>query len=164
MALESSYVAQARRDTVLVALSLLGLPYLWCGNMPTQGGMDCSGFVQWVLAHAGWEPWKSRFPLSLDMTSEDLRAACAPLAQGERLQPADLVFYGKMKASHVMFVTATAPGDDEMAVEVIGQSKGDSSVTSVALALAKGARVRTFSRANYRSDFLCVRHPWLRAA
>lgn len=37
------------------ALACLNVPYRWGGDNPVQG-MDCSGFVQWVLKSVGLDP------------------------------------------------------------------------------------------------------------
>ena len=45
-------VVQKCRETIIeLAISLLGVPYLWGGR--SSFGYDCSGFVQMVLKTAG---------------------------------------------------------------------------------------------------------------
>lgn len=72
--------------------SLLGAPYLWGGR--TVAGIDCSAFVQLVLAEQG-------VPLPRDAC--DQFAACVGLAAGDRPVEGDLAFFARPgeRASHV---------------------------------------------------------------
>lgn len=110
-----------RREVVEYALSLVGTPYVWGGEWlkktpagypygaQAHGGVDCSGFVWYVLRRkaAGWEPrnrpyqgWS--FPER--SSSEMARAAEKRLAY-RQLLPGDVVFFApngrRSKASGV---------------------------------------------------------------
>lgn len=116
----SSY-GPVRREVVQYALSLVGTPYVWGGEWvkktpagypygaQAHGGVDCSGFVWYVLRKkaAGWAPagrpyagWS--FP---ERSSADMAAATKKRLSYRRLQPGDVVFFApggrKSKASSV---------------------------------------------------------------
>lgn len=116
----SSY-GDVRREVVQYALSLVGTPYVWGGEWTrqtpagypygaqTHGGVDCSGFVWYVLRTKapGWAPvgrpyagWS--FP---ERSSADMAAATKERLSYRRLQPGDVVFFApdgtKSKASSV---------------------------------------------------------------
>ncbi|MFB5190566.1 C40 family peptidase [Alicyclobacillus fastidiosus] len=98
-ATQPSYVAQQTSDLVSAssnsiisfAQTFLGTPYVWGGTSPS--GFDCSGFTQYVMAHAG---------VSIPRTSEAQFATGVPVSEGN-LQPGDLVFFSTYApgASHV---------------------------------------------------------------
>lgn len=116
----SSY-GPVRREVVQYALSLVGTPYVWGGEWARKtpagypygaqahGGVDCSGFVWYVLRkkEPGWAPagrpyagWQ--FP----ERSSALMAAATKKRLGYRqLQPGDVVFFApdgtKSKATAV---------------------------------------------------------------
>jgi cell wall-associated NlpC family hydrolase len=109
-----------RREVVDFALSLVGTPYVWGGEWAKKtaagypygaqphGGVDCSGFVWYVLREktTGWAPdrpyrgWS--FP---ERSSSDMAAAAKDRLGYKRLQPGDVVFFApdgtKSKASAV---------------------------------------------------------------
>lgn len=146
------------RERVQVALRILhGSLYVWGGNIVSDGGMDCSGFVQSCLMEAGIEPWASKFPTKLDLTAQGLHDQLAPIGPDEHPLPGDLAFYGPNEKSinHVMLVELMEPGGER--VQVVGASRGDRSCTSPDVALDKGARVKTFPRHTYRADFVAFR-------
>ena len=151
----------ARERIVLVARSLVGLPYVWGSNTPAAGGMDCSGFAQWCWAVAGIEPWASQFPNGRDETAAGLWVGLDD--DGNHALPGDLAFYGSDPArpSHVVIVGAIS-GVPAAPSLVIGASRGDRTCMSPAIAMAKGARIRTFPSHLYRPDFLGFRRPALR--
>ncbi|HYO61535.1 MAG TPA: C40 family peptidase [Actinomycetota bacterium] len=116
----SSY-GPVRREVVEYALSLVGTPYVWGGEWAKKtpagypygaqahGGVDCSGFVWYVLRKKapGWAPagrpyagWA--FP---ERSSADMAAATKERLSYRRLQPGDVVFFApngrKSKASAV---------------------------------------------------------------
>lgn len=98
-----------RNELVLVALSQLGIPYLWGGNRP-EAGFDCSGLVRYVY----WQVMRVNLPR---VTWDQARAA-RPIDLRD-LRPADLVFFNTLRRefSHVglylgrdRFVHAPATG------------------------------------------------------
>lgn len=116
----SSY-GPVRREVVEYALSLVGTPYVWGGEWVRKtpagypygeqphGGVDCSGFVWYVLRRkeAGWAPpgrpyagWS--FP---ERSSAQMAAATEKRLGYRQLQPGDVVFFAsngrKSKASSV---------------------------------------------------------------
>ncbi len=116
----SSY-GPVRRHVVQYALSLVGTPYVWGGEWvrktpsgypygaQAHGGVDCSGFVWYVLRKKapGWSPvgrpyqgWA--FP---ERSSADMAAAAKKRLGYRQLQPGDVVFFApsgaRSKASAV---------------------------------------------------------------
>jgi cell wall-associated NlpC family hydrolase len=116
----SSY-GTVRRKVVEFALSLVGTPYVWGGEWAkktpagypygaqSHGGVDCSGFVWYVLREkaSGWAPsgrpyrgWS--FP---ERSSSQMAAATDKKLGYRQLQPGDVVFFApdgrKSKATSV---------------------------------------------------------------
>lgn len=91
--LESS--RQQKVDTVIAASkALLGTPYVWGGESPSEGGFDCSGLTQYVFKKAGY---------NLNRISSD-QAKQGTSVSRSNLQPGDLVFYsfqGNGSINHV---------------------------------------------------------------
>lgn len=74
---------QQKIDTVVAtAKSLLGTPYVWGGESPTEGGFDCSGFTQYVFSKAGYTLNR----VSTEQAKQGIAVSWA------NLQPGDLVF------------------------------------------------------------------------
>ncbi|WP_030669865.1 NlpC/P60 family protein [Streptomyces sp. NRRL B-1347] len=73
---------------VAYAREQLGLPYLWGGDGPAAGdpGFDCSGLTKAAYAAAD---------VPLPRTAERQFAAGPRVLEGQRLEPGDLVFYGR---------------------------------------------------------------------
>ena len=73
----------------------LGTPYVWGGSSP-ETGMDCSGYVCWVLNKSGWDVGRT--------TANGLWQKAAKISEQEA-KPGDLVFfegtYDTPGASHV---------------------------------------------------------------
>lgn len=92
----------AGSDIVSIALSLTGIPYVYGGSTPA--GFDCSGFTQYVYAHAG---------ISIPRTSGEQGYAGTFVSAAEA-RPGDLVWhsYGHVGiyAGNGMVVEATTPG------------------------------------------------------
>jgi len=68
---------------IAYASKFLGTPYLWGGTTPS--GFDCSGFTQYVYRHFG---------VSLGRTTKNQIKDGVAVSR-DKLQPGDLVFYGK---------------------------------------------------------------------
>lgn len=73
-------------DYVRTGLRLLGVPYLWGGR--SAEGLDCSGFVQLVLARAGLP-----CPRDSDQQREALGAPLEPKDDWSRVRHGDFVFF-----------------------------------------------------------------------
>lgn len=69
---------------ISTAKSLLGTPYLWGGTSPEAGGLDCSGFTQYVFNKAGYQ---------LNRITRD-QAKQGSYVAYNNLRPGDLVFSG----------------------------------------------------------------------
>lgn len=95
-------VNAASGDIVSIAMSLLGVPYVYGGSSPA--GFDCSGFTQYVYGLAG---------ISIPRTSGAQGAAGVSVPASEA-QPGDLVWhaYGHVGiyAGNGMVIEATTPG------------------------------------------------------
>lgn len=63
----------------------LGYPYVWGGTNPSTS-FDCSGYVSWVINHAGWDVGR------LGVLS--LQALCTSVSAAQA-KPGDLVFFEK---------------------------------------------------------------------
>ena len=75
------------------AISLVGTPYRYGGNTP-EGGFDCSGLVAYVF--------RDVLDLRLPRSSRELAVVQGPPIAPDRLESADLVFFGTQQAvSHV---------------------------------------------------------------
>lgn len=61
----------------------LGYPYKFGGKTP-ETGFDCSGFVCWVLTHAGIK--------NISTTAQGLYNNCTPISETE-VKPGDLIFF-----------------------------------------------------------------------
>ena len=79
------------RTVISESMQYLGVPYVFGGTSPS--GFDCSGYVQYVFAHAG---------LSLPRTA-DVQFECGSPVSSRDLVPGDLVFFSTYApgASHV---------------------------------------------------------------
>lgn len=78
--------APGANEVLIRTIGLIGTPYRWGGNTP-EGGFDCSGLVHFVFADAAG--------LSLPRTSQQMSQIRAPQIARARLQPGDLVFFGR---------------------------------------------------------------------
>lgn len=81
-------------DLLMNAIGMLGIPYKWAGNHPTNG-MDCSGFIQYLF--------KAVRNIDLPRTVRAMSQQGIPVARNS-LRCGDLIFFATMKtglASHV---------------------------------------------------------------
>lgn len=85
--------AEPRRELVLRALSLVGVPYKYGGQSPDTG-FDCSGLVHYVFN----EVWG----VALPRRSQDMSRFGSAIARHD-LAPGDLVFFDTLREpySHV---------------------------------------------------------------
>ncbi|MBV8992242.1 MAG: bifunctional lytic transglycosylase/C40 family peptidase [Pseudonocardiales bacterium] len=88
---------QATNTAALAAIhyacSQEGLPYVWGGNGPQDGGFDCSGLTVAAYGAAG---------ITLPRTADAQFRAGPRVPNGQPLLPGDLVFYGT--ATHIHHV------------------------------------------------------------
>jgi cell wall-associated NlpC family hydrolase len=77
-------ITSAGAVAVAWALSQIGTPYVWGGESPGVG-FDCSGLVQAAYRVAG---------VALPRVAQDQYDATPKLAEGQPLDPGDLVFFG----------------------------------------------------------------------
>ncbi|MFI6098205.1 NlpC/P60 family protein [Lentzea sp. NPDC051213] len=68
-----------------------GLPYVWGGDGPSEGGFDCSGLTKAAYAAAG---------ITLPRTAHTQYNAGPRVPDGQPLLPGDLVFYGTTADIH----------------------------------------------------------------
>jgi cell wall-associated NlpC family hydrolase len=105
----------------------LGCPYIWGGNGPNF--YDCSGLVLSALKRVDW------FPVSADVTAQDLYRYLENDNWIEKLDRGSIVFFGKSK-KHITHV-GIALSQEEM----INAAGGDSTTNTVERAFKRGARV-----------------------
>jgi len=75
---------QQKIDTVVAtAKSLIGTPYVWGGESPSEGGFDCSGLTQYVFSQVGFK---------LNRISGNQANQGIYISRGS-LQRGDLIFY-----------------------------------------------------------------------
>ncbi|MCM3883170.1 bifunctional lysozyme/C40 family peptidase [Frankia sp. R82] len=92
---------------VIYAQGQLGIPYLWGGDGPAEGGFDCSGLTRAAYLAAG---------IDLPRTAQTQYAAGPVVPPGAPLQIGDLVFYGTATNIHHVAIyigngqMITAPG------------------------------------------------------
>ena len=78
------------------AKKYLGVPYVWGGKSPATG-MDCSGFVGYVLMQVTHKSYP-QYTVSLESKGTMLFNGGKPVMS--ELQPGDMIFYGAHGASH----------------------------------------------------------------
>ncbi|HET6966438.1 MAG TPA: NlpC/P60 family protein [Acidimicrobiales bacterium] len=86
LSLSSMYGGNGKDGSAAVrmAMTQLGVPYLWGGTTPNVG-LDCSGLVQWAYRSVG---------VDLPRTSQEQWLAVPHLPASAPLQPGDLLFFG----------------------------------------------------------------------
>ncbi|WP_328806900.1 C40 family peptidase [Nocardiopsis coralli] len=95
--------SEAGQRAVEWALDQLGVPYVWGGNGPQDGGFDCSGLTQQAWSAAG---------VDIPRVTTDQLAEGDPVGMDE-LEPGDLLFYNRGPDPQPGHVTMYA-GDGEM--------------------------------------------------
>ena len=85
---------------LVYAEQYLGLPYVWGGKHPSQGGFDCSGFVNWVFNNVAGTNINS------NMTSAEAVYSrhCVPISE-HQARPGDLVFWKYTYGSSRNYIT-----------------------------------------------------------
>ncbi|AXN36865.1 cell wall hydrolase (plasmid) [Latilactobacillus curvatus] len=92
----SSNGDQSGNAIIAEAQKYLGVPYVWGGKNPEQG-MDCSGFVGYVLMKVTGKEFP-QYTVSLETKGEMMFAGGKP--DMDQLQPGDMIFWGSHGASH----------------------------------------------------------------
>jgi cell wall-associated NlpC family hydrolase len=130
-----------RELTVRLAISALGVPYIWAGSTLKEG-FDCSGFIVWLFQIAG-------ILKSGDWSAQQLRSNFTPLIHSDNflVDAGSLAFYGPDQ-SHVTHVMLFIDHN-----HVIGASGGTHQTKTRADAEAIGASVQTHN-VLYRTDLL----------
>ena len=82
-----------RQDIISFAKTLIGVPYVWGGNSPSEG-FDCSGFVKYVFDH---------FNVSLPRVAQQQYDYSTKLNKSD-LKAGDLVFFSSASSSAVEHV------------------------------------------------------------
>lgn len=126
------------------ALRFVGVPYKWGGSNPITG-LDCSGFVQQILASAGIDP-------PGDQTAQALYNYFCESGTFNTYSAGALAFYGQNvnKIIHVGFMI-----DQYRIIEAGG---GDSTTRTKEDAALKDAFVRV-RLVKHRKDFLLTLKP-----
>ncbi|AEI65583.1 NlpC/P60 family protein [Corallococcus macrosporus] len=135
-----------RASFVSTVLSQMHSPYRWGGKGerdPSTGQrvFDCSGLVTWALHEVGGPDWRATHHTGRLWTS------CARVSPADELLPGDLVLYHRqgdpVTPEHVMVVVGGGV--------VVGASGGGSRTLTLADAARDDARVKSFSRLDYRA-------------
>jgi len=129
------------RLSYLLIQECLGVPYIWGGNNPMTG-LDCSGFVQWVLKKM------DMLEKNKDYTAQDIHNTLVEnCAISNRVKADCALFFGpdRFNITHV----AISINDEWMAEA----AHGDSHCLLEQHAIDKGARVE-FNRINRRKDLV----------
>lgn len=71
---------------IATARQYVGMPYVWGGSSPADGGMDCSGLVQHVFGQHG---------IDLPRVSNDQARSGTPVASLAEARPGDLVAWDR---------------------------------------------------------------------
>lgn len=83
-AIPAEILADERFAAIITeAEKYLGYPYVWGGSSPNTS-FDCSGFVSWVINHAGWNEGR--------LGADGLYGICNPVS-ADNAKPGDLVFF-----------------------------------------------------------------------
>ncbi|WP_233583396.1 NlpC/P60 family protein [Corallococcus sp. CA053C] len=134
-----------------LVLAQMHSPYRWGakGQRAAADGprlFDCSGLVTWCLHQVGGPDWRGTH------NTDRLWDQCRPVASAADLQPGDLVLYGKAgDPDHVMVHVGAGV--------VVGASGGGSRTLTLEDAVRADAKVKAFSRPEYRPGILGFRRP-----
>lgn len=71
------------KDVCTKARELIGYPYVYGGNMPSKGGFDCSGLIEYVYKELG---------ISIPRTTYDQINIGKKIIKKENLKEGDLIF------------------------------------------------------------------------
>ena len=86
-------VQPSQSNIVAAAKKYMGTPYVWAGDSPDDGGLDCSGFVYNALKDSGHD---------VQRTEAELYRRQGEKIDKSNLQEGDLVFFGSNNyATHI---------------------------------------------------------------
>jgi cell wall-associated NlpC family hydrolase len=85
--------SELRQEIISFAKTLIGIPYVWGGNSPSEG-FDCSGFVKYVFDH---------FSISLPRVAEQQYNYCTRIEKSQ-LKAGDLVFFSSSSSNGIEHV------------------------------------------------------------
>lgn len=130
-----------------VAKSCLNIPYLWGGKNPLTG-LDCSGFVEWILMSIGFDPPGVTNAQHL----HDWLLTLEKNSKGSFLDAGTICFYGE-SVSSITHVTMMIN-----AHQIIEAGGGGSKTIDLNMAKSSGAcvRIRPFG---HRKDLVMVITP-----
>lgn len=111
---------------VQIAMKYIGTPYLWGGSTPEQGGMDCSGFMQYIHNKIGVDITRTTY------TQIDYPGFNS--VPSSSMQAGDLIYfsYGSDPPHHV----ALYIGNNQFI-----HASGDEQDTTVSIAMQRGHKV-----------------------
>ena len=139
-------------DFLIYLMHFIGIPYLWGGKKPDTG-LDCSGFTQVALDFFGIDPQGEQNAQSLHALFTEPDNGSVVTGQPEL---GDLCFFGT--DTHIHHV-GVALNEHEM----LEAAHGDETVTSVAIAQSKNARVMVNPIKRMKDLYAIVRpkgYPW----
>ncbi|NBC40455.1 peptidoglycan endopeptidase [Corallococcus exiguus] len=142
-------ITSQRATFLQLVLAQMHSPYRWGakGQRTSVEGprlFDCSGLVTWAWHQVGGKDWRATH------NTDRLWAECLPVASVADLQPGDLVLYGKAgDPDHVMVHVGAGV--------VVGASGGGSKTLTLEDAARADAKVKAFTRVEYRPDLLGFR-------
>ena len=99
-------------------IARMRLPYVFGGNCPGDGGMDCSGSIQYILHRSGLRNVPRTSFAQYEWVKERSRLRRGKEIQAGKLKKGDLIFWGGTydsghKVSHVMLYLGER-GDGEL--------------------------------------------------
>lgn len=131
-------------------MGFVGVPYRYGGNVPADGGVDCSGLVLLYLQASG--RWPSGRDASAQVIYNTLKARSPLMGAGPDVQFGDVAFYGSSVTDVAHTGLCLSPA---LMLEAGG---GDATTTTAERAAEQDATVRV-RPILYRTDFLGVLRP-----
>jgi hypothetical protein len=142
----NTIVIDDSRLACLIACDCLMMPYIWGGDSPEDGGMDCSGFFGHALKTVG------RLPPDFDTTAQGYFDRYKQYAVIEPYRGCG-AFYGKNGHSitHVMLIVSPRA--------CIGAVRGNKWTTTPDRAARRNARIDV-RPIHYRNDLVLIADPF----
>lgn len=137
----NSYAQYSSQGTIVeVAMKLLNLPYLWGGASPDDGGMDCSGFIQYIHKQIGIDLPRTTYT---QIDCSNVEVVSGPPEAG------DLIFinyeYGSTPEHVALYI-----GDDKFI-----EAAGDENDTSVGIANSRNHKIKITEYNSYLKSVTC---------